>query len=44
MAENLSELKLSVSDGYASSYDDVIESLVVMVMDLSKEKLEIKMG
>jgi len=43
MAENLSELKLSVSDGYASSYDDVIESLVVMVMDLSKEKLEIKM-
>ena len=43
IAENLSELKLSVSDGYASSYDDVIESLVVMVMDLSKEKLEIKM-
>ena len=43
MAENLSELKLSVSDGYASSYDDVIESLEVMVMDLSKEKLEIKM-
>jgi len=43
MAENLSELKLSVSDGYASSYDDVINSLEVMVMDLSKEKLEIKM-
>jgi len=43
IAENLSELKLSVSDGYASSYDDVINSLEVMVMDLSKEKLEIKM-
>jgi len=43
MVENLSELKLSVPDGYASSYDDVINSLEVMVMDLSKEKLEIKM-
>ena len=43
MVENLSELKLSVSDGYASSYDDVINSLEIIVMDLSKEKLEIKM-
>jgi len=43
MIENLSELKLSVPDGYASSYDDVINSLKVMVMDLSKEKLKIKM-
>jgi len=43
MAENLSELKLSVSDGYVNSYNDVINSLEVMVMDLSKEKLEIKM-
>ena len=43
MAENLSELKLSVPGGYASSYDDVINSIEVMVMDLSKEKLEIKM-
>ena len=43
MAENLSELKLSVSDGYASSYDNVINSIEVMVMDLSKEKLRIKM-
>jgi len=43
MGENLSELKLSVSDGYASSYDVVINSLEVVVMDLSKEKLEIKM-
>ena len=36
-------MKLSVSDGYASSYDDVINSLEVMMMDLGKEKLEIKM-
>jgi len=43
IVENLSELKLSVSDGYASSYDDVINSLEIIVMDLSKEKLEIKM-
>ena len=43
MGENLSELKLSDSDGYASSYDVVINSLEVVVMDLSKEKLEIKM-
>jgi len=43
MAENLSELKLSVPDGYASSYDDVINSIEIIMIDLSKEKLEIKM-
>ena len=43
MAENLSELKLSVSDGYASSYDDVINSIEIIMINLSKEKLEIKM-
>ena len=44
MAENLSDLKLSVSDRYASSYDDVIDSIEIILDDLSKEKLKIKMG
>jgi len=43
MIENLSDLKLAVSDGEAISYDDVINSLEIIVMDLSKQKLEIKM-
>jgi len=43
MVENLSELKLSIPDGYASSYDDVINSLEVMVEDMREEKLKIKM-
>jgi len=43
MVENLNDLKMTVPDGYTSSYDDVINSLEVMVMDLSKEKLKIRM-
>jgi len=44
MAENLGELKLSVSDGEIVSYDIVINSIETMWDDLSKEKLKIKMG
>jgi len=43
IADNLSELKLSVPDGYVSSYDDVINSIEIIMINLSKEKLEIKM-
>jgi len=41
--ENLSELKLAVSDGVAESYDTVINSIEIMLIDLGKEKLKIKM-
>ena len=43
MVENLSDLKETVPDGYASSYDDVINSIEIILEDLSKEKLKIKM-
>jgi len=43
MIESLSDLKLAVSDGEAMSYDTVINSIEVMLMDLSKEKLRIRM-
>ena len=44
MIEDLSDLKLIVQDGYASSYDVVINSIEIILDNLSKEKLNIKMG
>ena len=44
IVENLRDLKMSVPDGYVGSYDDVVNSLEIMMMDLSKEKLKIKMA
>jgi len=44
MVENLRDLKIMVPDGYASSYDDVVNSIEIIMMDLSEEKLKIKMG
>ena len=43
IVENLRDLKMMVPDGYASSYDDVINSIEIIMMDLSEEKLKIKM-
>ena len=43
MIENLSDLKLVVTDGEAMSYDVVINSIEVMWNDLRKEKLDINM-
>ena len=43
MIENLSDLKLNVTDGEVMSYDTVINSIEILMMDLSKEKLKIKM-
>ena len=43
IVKNLRDLKLVVSDGESVSYDVVINSIEVMLMDLSKEKLRIRM-
>jgi len=44
IVENLRDLKMSVPDRESESYDTVINSIEVMLIDLSKEKLNIKIG